>query len=223
MNRFQSFFHRYRHILPLIIYAVIYWLWFWHLESAVSTPKYIIHMGIDDFIPFCEFFVIPYFMWFPYMFAVVLCLMITDKYEYFRTCVFLFTGMTIFLIISTLWPNGHDLRLAAMPRDNLFTRMVEALWRTDTPNNLWPSIHVYNSLGLHMGVVHCRRLSQNRPVKTASLIICSAIILSTLFIKQHSMFDVITAFIMAVLMFLAVYRGLPVVSRRRPETSLSQV
>ncbi|MBR1853629.1 MAG: serine/threonine protein phosphatase [Lachnospiraceae bacterium] len=206
MNRIRTLWNKYYHALPLLIYVVIYWLWFWHLEGAVTDPHYIIHMHIDDYIPFCELFVIPYFMWFPYMFVVILYLLLMDKHEYFRTCIFLFTGMTIFLIISTLWPNGHNLRLTVMPRENLFTHMVEALWRTDTPNNLWPSVHVYNSLGIHLGVAHSRCLSEKKPIKMTSFLLCSAIILSTLFIKQHSMFDVLTAFIMAALMYVIVYR-----------------
>ena len=119
---------------------------------------------------------------------------------------FLFTGMTIFLIISTLWPNGHHLRPYIMPRENIFTRIVTQLYSIDTPTNLWPSIHVYNSIGAHLAVVHTPLLAENKKVRTGSFILCILIILSTVFIKQHSMFDVITAFIMAAVMYLVVYQ-----------------
>lgn len=37
------------------------------------------------------------------------------------------------------------------------------------------------------------------------MILCVSIILSTMFIKQHSMFDVLMAFIMGAVMYAAVY------------------
>lgn len=129
-----------------------------------------------------------------------------DKEEYYKTCLFLATGMTIFLIVSTLWPNGHHLRPYVMPRDNVFTRMVAALYKTDTPTNLWPSIHVYNSLGAHIAVMKSRHLENKKGIRIGSFILCVSIILSTMFIKQHSVFDVTTAFIMAAVMYVLVYR-----------------
>lgn len=125
---------------------------------------------------------------------------------YYRTCIFLFTGMTIFLIVSTLWPNGQHLRPAVMPRDNIFTRMVAALYRTDTPTNLWPSIHVYNSLGAHFAIIRSKCFEKKKGIRIGSLILAVSIIMATMFIKQHSVFDVLTAFVMAAVMYTLVYR-----------------
>lgn len=207
----KKFYDRYKHAIPLIIYGTIYLIWFTYLEKHVTRPANLIHMSLDDKIPFCEFFVIPYFLWFLYVSVVVVYLFFKDKQEYFRNCIFLFTGMTIFLIISTLWPNGHHLRPAVMPRDNIFTRLIAFLYRTDTPTNLWPSIHVYNSLGTHFAVLHSEKLRKNPAIHIGSLVLCISIILSTMFIKQHSVFDVLTAFIMAAVMYIVVY-GMDVVT-----------
>lgn len=201
----KKFYEKYKHAIPLMIYAVIYLSWFAYLENSVRRPENLIHMRLDDMIPFCEFFVVPYFLWFAYVSAVVLYLFFKNKQDYYRCCAFLFTGMTIFLLVSTLWPNGHHLRPYVMPRDNIFTQMVSRLYRVDTPTNLWPSIHVYNSLGAHFAVVRNQRLCRNKPVCAASLVLCVSIILSTVFIKQHSVFDVLTAFLMAAVMYLVVY------------------
>lgn len=197
---------KYRHAMPLIIYGIIYLTWFIYLEQKVTKNYRVIHVTLDDYIPFCEGFVIPYFLWFLYVSATVAYFFFKDKDDYYRTCIFLFTGMTIFLIISTLFPNGHHLRPQVMPRDNIFTWMVSRLYRTDTPTNLWPSIHVYNSLGAHFAIVKNNKLCENRPVRGISLLLCISIILSTMFIKQHSVFDVVTAFIMAALMYGVVYK-----------------
>lgn len=235
-----------------MVYAVIYCTWFAYLEKKVTYPQFIIHMRVDDLIPFCELFVIPYFLWFLYVSAVLLYCFFKNKQEYHKNCVFLFTGMTVFLVISTLWPNGHHLRPEVMPRENIFTALVAGLYRIDTPTNLWPSIHVYNSIGAHLALVHVlkparkpgreefslssptRRASHtphqkkasfrrplcalhqgkasdcapmHRRMCTASLILCTLITLSTVFLKQHSVFDVLTALVMAVVMYGVVYQA----------------
>lgn len=201
----KKYYERYKHAIPLFVYAIIYLSWFSYLEKKVKIPENLIHMKLDDSIPFCEVFVIPYFLWFAYVSAFVIYFFFKNKQDYYRNCTFLFTGMTIFLIVSTLWPNGHHLRPGTMPRDNIFTALVTFLYRTDTPTNLWPSIHVYNSLGTHFAVIKNPKLCKNPVVHVGSLILCVSIILSTMFIKQHSVFDVLTAFIMAAVMYIVVY------------------
>lgn len=201
----RNFISTYKHSFLALGYMLVYLAWFFYLEQTVTRNYKVIHMAIDDYIPFCEVFIIPYYLWFAYIAAVVLFLMFTDKSEYYKACVFLFTGMTVFLMISTLWPNGQHLRPFTMPRDNIFTRMVSGLYRTDTPTNLWPSIHVYNSLGTHIAVMKCKKLSGHKGLRIGSFILAVSIILSTMFLKQHSVFDVLTAFAMAFIMYGLVY------------------
>ena len=201
----KKFYERYKHAIPLFIYAIIYLSWFGYLEKTVKRPANLIHMNLDDKIPFCEVFIVPYLLWFVYISAVVLYFFFKDKQDYYRACTFLFTGMTVFLVVSTLWPNGHHLRPAVMPRDNIFSTVVAMLYKTDTPTNLWPSIHVYNSLGAHFAVFRNEKLHRKPVVHIGSLVLCVSIILSTMFLKQHSVFDVLTAFIMAAVMYIVVY------------------
>ena len=201
----KKFYERYKHAIPLFIYAIIYLSWFGYLEKTVKRPANLIHMNLDDKIPFCEVFIVPYLLRFVYISHIVLYFFFKDKQDYYRACTFLFTGMTVFLVVSTLWPNGHHLRPAVMPRDNIFSTMVAMLYKTDTPTNLWPSIHVYNSLGAHFAVFRNEKLHRKPVVHIGSLVLCVSIILSTMFLKQHSVFDVLTAFIMAAVMYIVVY------------------
>ena len=203
----KTFIRKYRHALPLAIYGIIYLAWFSRLEQTVTSHYQVIHVALDDHIPFCEVFVIPYMLWFAYVAVVIMYFFFRDKDDYFRTCTFLFTGMTVFLLVSTLWPNGHHLRPAVMPRDNIFTSLVSMLYKADTPTNLWPSIHVYNSLGCHIAVMRSRHLAKHKVIRTGSFILCTSIVMSTVLIKQHSMFDVATAFVMAAVMYGIVYRS----------------
>lgn len=102
MEKFKSLYLKYRHAIPLAIYMGIYLTWFAWLEARNRRDYTVIHVNLDDYIPFCEAFIVPYLLWFAYVAVVVVFLFFRNKQEYYRCCAFLFTGMTIFLIISTL-------------------------------------------------------------------------------------------------------------------------
>ena len=204
-KKWIGFAAQYKHAAAMLAYMVVYMIWFSCLEKNVTTYC-LIHMKLDDYIPFCEAFIVPYLLWFVYVAGVVTYLVFKNKQEYYRSCVFLMTGMTIFLIVSTLWPNGHHLRPAVLPRDNVFSDLVAMLWRTDTPTNLWPSIHVYNSLGAYFAVMHCKELTAKKGIRLGALVLTVSIILSTVFLKQHSVFDVMTGLLMGAVMYVLVYK-----------------
>jgi len=202
----KKFYQKYGHIVPLLIYSAIYLGWFAILESMNVRNYTEIHMNIDDKIPFYEIFVVPYFLWFIYLAVVIVYFFFKDKEDYYKVCIFLATGMTVFLLISTFFPNCHHLRPRVIVKDNIFAELVSVLYRIDTSTNLWPSIHVYNSIGAYFAVAHNKKLSQNKIINGSAFILSVSIILSTMFIKQHSMFDVITAFIMSAIVYVPVYR-----------------
>ena len=182
-NKLIELFNRYKHVW-ILSYFIIYLTWFGYLERTVTTHYHLIHLPIDDYIPFCEYFVIPYIMWFGYVAFGIAFTALHDKKEFYRLCAFLYTGMTVFLVISTLYPNGHNLRPYYFTHHNMFTALCEWLYSTDTPTNLFPSIHVYNSLGIHFAVMHSSYFKDKKHVQHASLVLCVLIILSTMFINS---------------------------------------
>ena len=170
--------------VPILIYAPIYLYWFIYIEHHTFAHYTVIHTAIDDHIPFVEAFIIPYFMWFAYVSLTLLFFMFSfDVEDYYKNFFFLATGMTVFLVISTLFPNMHQLRPAVMPRDNVFTHLVQFIYDSDTPTNLWPSIHVYNSIGTMIAVHHSKRFTKRGIIIMD--IIGWLIILSTVFVKQQ--------------------------------------
>ena len=201
----SDFVHRRKEGIPFLIYLIIYLSWFSILEKNVVVPKYLIHLEADNHIPFVPAFIIPYELWFGYVLGTILFLLFTAKEEYKRLFVFLTTGMTLFLIISTLWPNGQDLRPNLIGNEGFFEAWVAHLYRTDTPTNIWPSIHVYNSLGVEFAVARSEKFRKHKWIRISSFILCILIILSTMFLKQHSVFDVGTAIILAVGMYYLIY------------------
>lgn len=188
-----------------MLYILIYLPWFFFLEKNVKHFD-IVHVKLDDYIPFCEYFIIPYLMWFAYVVVAVLYFFFTSKEDYYKLCAFLFIGMTLSMVICTIWPNGTDLRPTGVTRDNIFMDMIRGLWKTDTSTNVFPSIHVYNSIGVHIAVMNSERVKDRRGVRITSFILMVSICLSTVFLKQHSVVDGLGAIVMSMLMYRMIYR-----------------
>ena len=134
-KRIRSFFHKYKHLWPLL-YFFIYMPWFIILENNVTDNYHIMHCFMDDIIPFNELFIIPYLLWFLYLPAIFVFLFYHSTNEFYRLCAYEFTGMTICLLIYTIFPNGHDLRIDPGIRDNIFVNLVNFIYNNDTIDEL---------------------------------------------------------------------------------------
>ena len=202
----KTFFQKYKHSLVLL-YGLIYMPWFLWLESRANLPYHVIHISLDDKLPFIEYFIIPYLLWFLYVATVFIYLFFQkNKKEFYQYCIFLFTGMTLFLIISTVYPNGHLLRPSSFERHNVFTFAVQILYQADTATNIFPSLHVFNSIAAHRAVANNANLRGNLLIRGSSFLLMVSIILATMFLKQHSVLDVISGIMLGMLMDQLVYR-----------------
>lgn len=207
MNRkITTFLRKYKYLI-LIVYFPIYMLWFNWLEQRELPHFIMIHCRLDDVIPFCELFAIPYFLWFLYVFASLVFLFLQSKHmsDFYRCSAVLMLGMTTCLIIYTLFPNAQPLRPETFPRDNWLTNIIAGLYKGDTPTNVCPSIHVYNSIAIHVALAQSNALQNKKGWKTASLILCILICLSTMFLKQHSIIDVVCAVLLYIFYYMIVY------------------
>jgi membrane-associated phospholipid phosphatase len=210
----KSTLKKYSHVW-LLGYAFIYLPWFMYLEKTVTSNYHIMYIALDDIIPFNEYFIIPYLLWFMYVAGAVAYFFFTDVKGYYKLCTMLFTGMTISLVVCTVFPNGTDFRPIIDPTKNVFAKIVSYLYAADTCTNVFPSIHVYNSICVHLAVLRSERLSKNRIVKFSSLALMVSICLATVFLKQHSAFDGFGSIAMAYIMYYFVYAGSYEPSRKK--------
>ncbi len=200
----KEFLRKYKHVW-ILSYGLVYLTWFFYLERTVTANYHVIHVRLDDFIPFKEIFIIPYLLWFLYVAVTVAFLFFSDKEEYYKLCIYLFSGMTISLIICTFYHNGTDFRPLLDPNENIFTRMVYRLYATDTPTNVFPSIHVYNSICTHVAIARNEKLKNHPIIQISSFILMVLICMATVFLKQHSIVDVFGGCIMAYVLYYVVY------------------
>lgn len=204
---------QYKSLAVMSVYAVFYLVAFFYLEQR-DVAVHEIDFGIDDYIPFCEIFIVPYLLWFAYVAFTVIFLCIRDQEESDKLVAFLMTGMTIFIIVSAVFPNGHNLRPKVFERDNIFIDLIRHLYAADTPTNILPSIHVYNSVAIMIAVWRSRCFANHNIIRAAMLALGVSIICSTVLIKQHSMLDVLLALLLSAVMYSICYKRTTVREKR---------
>jgi membrane-associated phospholipid phosphatase len=121
---------------------------------------------------------------------------------YYRTLFYIFAGMYICLIIYTIFPNAQGLRVEGIG-DTLFEKLVSLFYSNDTCTNVCPSIHVYNSIMLHVSLLKNEYFKNNKLINYSSLILCILISLSTVFIKQHAAIDGVFSIILCIIIYKA--------------------
>lgn len=181
----------YKHAL-WALYIPVYLALFDYIEKNRFGTLHILNTAIDEKIPFLEIFIVPYILWFAYMFVGAFYFFIVkeERYNYHRMALTLCMGMTVFIIVSMIYPNGLTLRPTSFERDNIFISMVKWIYEHDTATNVLPSIHVYNSLCIQGAIATSTTLRKRKGIQIASAVLCLSIIASTVFVKQHSLIDV---------------------------------
>ena len=194
---------KYSHFLWLFIFLLLI-LWFQYLKSTI-VPKHIIYCSFDYYIPFVKEFVIAYFFWFAYMAMGLLYLGFKSKKDFYKLVLFLALCMSISYIIFIIYPNAQFPRPIITKRD-IFSRLVSFLYSIDGTNNVFPSIHVANAIGVHVSLLNCDRLKNSGKIKSASFIAMAAICASTVLIKQHSVIDVAGGTVLAFILYMFIYK-----------------
>jgi len=204
MERLKEKLEQYKHFSILTYYIVIFSLYNIY-EKLITVPKYYMYSRLDDYIPFVKEMVIPYLFWYIYIIIALIYLGFTSKKDFYDFTIFMFSGMTICFIIYAIFPNGQNLRPAIKGTD-IFSRMVYFIYTTDTPTNCAPSMHVLDSVAVHIALSKCEALKNKFWVKFASFITMVLIIMSTVMLKQHSILDVIYGIILSLLLYIIIYK-----------------
>ena len=196
--------------LRCALWFPVYMVMYLSMEKLFPVPLYWTQTPLDALIPFCEAFVIPYSLWYPLLIGVGLYLLKWDVPAYRRYMHFLAATFFLSTLIWFLYPNGQALRPAVMPRDNLLTDLVSFIYQADTCTNVFPSVYVVGSLGAVLAVWDCPRLRIRHPrvcrwVTVLAVLIC----LSTVFIKQHAVLDVVAGVALSLLAALPIYHRSP--------------
>lgn len=182
------------------------------IEHLPLSAYHATQLPLDDLIPFREEFALFYVLWYPFMVVIGVYLLFRDPPAFRRYMAFLAVTFFASEIIWLLYPNGQDLRPAVLPRQNFLTALMEALYRIDTNTDVLPSVHVLGAIGGALGVWDSQTATPL--LRRISAVLAFLICLSTLFVKQHSILDVVAALVVAAAAFALVY-PLPRLARRK--------
>lgn len=190
-----------RHPVSFMAFYLLFYLSAFHwLEVHIAVPDVLVHCHLDDLIPFCKYAIVPYFAWFLWIpFTLFYLLWKAPRADFWRLCLPLFAGMTIALACYVILPTGLNLRPYRVYGSDIFAQAVRMLYATDTPLNVCPSIHVFNSVTLMMAYYRSRIFETpgRRWMRPASAVLCVSIIASTVLLKQHSCIDVLLGILLA--------------------------
>ena len=193
--------------LKLLLFWPIFFLIFTYAEHDFPAAYYFpMHCRLDDLIPFCEWFVIPYVVWFPFVGGMAAFLLLRDPPAYRRMMRFIILTYSAALLIFFLFPTCQQLRPVLFLRGNPLIRMTAAIYANDTSTNVCPSIHVIGSLAVWLAARDTRQIPAflRRVVIPAMAVLISV---STVFLKQHSALDVLAAAAVCGAAFPLVYRA----------------
>ncbi len=194
---------RFSHFLLLLGWVGYFSLYFL-TENLIPPEKcYPVHCALDDIIPFCEYFVIPYVFWYALIVISLLYFAFYNVDSFKKLQTYIIITQVVAMIVYITFPTRQDLRPAEFARDNIFTDMVSYLYSFDTSTGVCPSLHVAYSMGIASTWVKEKGVSKwwKAFVVFAVIMIC----LSTMFIKQHSAVDFFAALPVCILAEVIVF------------------
>ncbi|WP_052147254.1 phosphatase PAP2 family protein [Paenibacillus cookii] len=178
---------RWAPLLLMLVFPVLGSLY--QLVNQPTDNVYSLVTPLDQATPFIKYFALPYGVWIFYIYVCIVYFFFKDRPSFYRSIllytVCALTCYVIYLVFQTTVPRP------VVVGDDPFAMLMRFIYKRDQPFNCFPSIHCFSS---YM-VMRMIWQSPARNRKNVSLItgMSLLIILSTLFIKQHVIMDVIGA------------------------------
>lgn len=194
----------YKHVYLLLFWPV-YLFGFIALERLVPLNFHTVYSPLDDLIPFCEVFIIPYFLWYAFIVWVLAYGLFFDTPTFKKNMYFFIVTFSLTLLTYLIYPTKQELRPQEFLRDNIFVDIVRGCYAVDTNTNVCPSLHCIGSFVTAFSAINSRRYST---VKWKIFFILSAFLISfsTVFVKQHSIIDVFWGIAISFIVYPFIFR-----------------
>ena len=183
-----------------IVYFALYFITENLIPWERCTP---IHCGLDDLIPFNEWFALFYVGWYVLVFGSLLYTLLFDVPRFRKIQIFIMITQAVAMVCYILWPTRQDLRPEVFPRENFLTSVMAFIYAFDTSTGVCPSLHVAYSLGiLSAGLKDEALPAWGKGCLTLFVV---GVCLAVCFVKQHSALDVLAALPVGLLAEILVY------------------
>lgn len=182
------------YILLLILVSLLYDVLNQSTVGAVNVTT-----KIDAWIPFTKEFIVPYLLWFPYLYGALIHYCFADRNLYYVTLSSVILGNLLSFSIYYMWQT--TVTRPEVIGNDVFANLVRFVYSIDQPVNCFPSIHVLTTFVIM--ITAYKRKKQNNWEYGLLTFVGVLIILSTLFTKQHAFIDVITGIVAASFLYAA--------------------
>jgi membrane-associated phospholipid phosphatase len=189
----------------LLVYWLVYLVFFVIEENLIVENYTPIHIPLDDKIPFCIWFAIPYLIWYPYIVVPLLWLLFKNPPEFKRLMWFIMLTYSLTLVIYALFPNGQDMRdHSVLTGDGILYQWMRFFWSYDTNTNVCPSIHVIGTLAATFALIHTK-IAKKWWGALSIAILTLSICFSIVFVKQHSIVDLFAGVALSAVAYPLIY------------------
>ncbi len=185
-------------LLIFVVQALIYWA-----SKLINANLYQYDLtikGLDDKLPFINWFIIAYVGCYPWWYLGLLVPIKYNKDKFFR---YIFTSLVGYVICGiTFCVFPTTIIRPTIENNNILNMLVNLIYSLDTPTNLFPSVHCFISWNLYVSIRGDKKVPFG--FRLLYLILAILVFLSTVFIKQHYVVDIFAAiFLVEVLNFIS--------------------
>ena len=168
------------------------------LASVLAKKGSDLTITLDNVIPFNSIFIIPYVYWYLYIVIGFIFILVNSRKDYIRVFISFFIGMSVCYIVYYLYPT--EISRPTIINSNILNYLVNIIYSLDRPVNCFPSLHVLTTYF----IMRYTKYKNSKKKFYYTEIVGVLIIISTLFIKQHFIADVISAIVLAEVIILLV-------------------
>ncbi len=188
MNLKSMNWRKYSPLLLMLMFPVLGWMY--ALTNNIENQEvYSLAMAADEAIPYLKWFALPYSVWIFYIYVCLFYFFKKDISVYYRNLMtYAISALLCYLIYSVF-----QTTVARPPviGDDPFSWLMRYIYNRDQPYNCFPSIHCFSSYMVMRAIwTSSFRNKWNLTLITG---MSSLIIMSTLFVKQHVIMDVLGA------------------------------
>lgn len=196
-NKLSYYYKKYNgYYILLILGMYLLKLIMYEFSCNINTNGHLIHMKIDELIPFCKYFVILYYTYYWLPPLLLYLTSYTDTKKFYR----LLISATSACIIANICYITYQVQMVRpeINGNDFFDLWVKFTYFFDPQAlNCFPSVHAV--MGVFMIIASYKTNKFPKWLQIASFISGIGCILSTVFIKQHYFIDVVAGvFLMSI-------------------------
>lgn len=194
--------------IKLLLFWPLFGLFFYTLEWVAPRDGFhVMWCPLDEKIPFQELFLIPYVYWYVQMVGAHAYTFFADSEAFRRLMYHIILTFGVSCAVFVVYPTCQELRPESFERDNALTRFMGWFYENmDTNTNVCPSLHVCGTIAAARALCDTQRF-RGRGWKVFHWASAALVCLSTVFLKQHSVIDVVWGLVLSAVALWLVYRA----------------